>query len=150
MRGYKRVSDQKKKSGLDLASLIIKITLFALLVGFVLTLATLLVPITVPTAMDVDDMRFGKPFPFMIQSFSGVPHEDFFPAKCIPKFTERYSTVIDMWMFLASFIFNSAIAAAVTIGVRCYMSRRAQKKDTLPEVEVVDGFAVTENEKDLT
>ncbi len=143
------MSEQKKKSGLDLASLIIKITLFALLVGFVLTLATLLVPITVPTAMDVDDMRFGKPFPFMIQSFSGVPHEDFFPAKCIPKFTERYSTVIDMWMFLASFAVNSAIAAIVTVVVRFYMKRRAQKKDALPEVEVVDGFSVTENEKDL-
>jgi hypothetical protein len=144
------LSDQKKKSGLDLASLIIKIALFAILVGFVLTLATLLVPITVPTAMDVDDMRFGKPFPFMIQSFSGLPNEEAFPIKCIPKFTERYSTVIDMWMFLASFGVNSVIAAGVIVSVRAYLKRRAKKNEDIPQAEVIDGFAVTENEKDLT
>ncbi len=149
-REKKIITKEEKDRRLSVAAAIIKTLLFALVIGFVLTLATLLVPVTVESAEAVDDMRFGMPFAYLKQSFSGIPNSEFFPCKVIPKFTERYSTEIDVWMFLASFAVNSVIATGVTFLVkkqkcRCKAKNEAEAE---PEIEIKDSFAVTEDKKE--
>ena len=144
----KVLTKEEKDRRLSTASTIVKTAFLALLFGFLLTLATLLVPTTVESAAAVDDMRFGLPFRYLIQSFAGLPNEEFFPCKVIPKFTERYTTEIDLWMLLASFLVNSIICAAIIIAVKKYSNRKKQSTP-VSDPEIKNGFAVTEDKKDL-
>lgn len=100
---------------------VVKIIITVLIVmgiGFVLTVLSACIPITLQTTADLDSMKFGKPFPFLIQKYAGIVPEEWFPGLCTPKFTNGYSTHIEVVNFIFSWILISAVLMAVVAIIR--------------------------------
>lgn len=116
-----------------IAAEVVKLLLIGLAVGLLLTFLSLLVPVRVENALAVADMRFGKPFAFLFQSFLRPVNEEFFPCRVIPKFTDGYQTLLSPGMFCASWGINSLIGIGIVVLLRFV---RKKKKRSEPEPEV--------------
>lgn len=92
--------------------------LIILAVGFLITVISAWIPIRLNGIHDLDKMEFGKPFPFLIQKYAGLVPEEWFPGLCTPKFTNGYSTHIEVVNFIFSWILISAVLMAVVAIIR--------------------------------
>ena len=107
---------------------IIKCVIIALVIGFVLTVLSAFIPITLYSYHDLDRMAFGKPFAFLIQSFSKPVNDAWFPGMVSPKFSDGYSTKIELGMFLVSFGINSVIGGIAVTCIGFLKKNRKKKK----------------------
>lgn len=121
------MSKQSDHEKYEILFLVLRCIVFALLTGFILTLLSAFYPITLYTYNDLDRMAFGKPFAFLIQSYSKPVNDAWFPGMVTPKFSDGYSTEIAFGMFLASWGINTVIGG-IAVTFICLLKKNRKRK----------------------
>ena len=125
--------EEKKPSRLAVS--LVQRLILAVVLGLIVTALSAFIPIRIENAAALNNLRFGFPFPFVLQRYYGVLYEDCFPGSAPPQFhADACYTTLSAGNFFLSAGINAAVIAAVLIGIFLLRRRIHTAKEPLPEI----------------
>ena len=122
----KTPASEKKPSPMALS--VVRCVILAVVLGILITVISGLMPIRIENPDALDNMRFGFPFPFIIQHYYGVLYDDWFPGYAPPQFkADACVTELSPGGFFLSAGMNSAFLAVIFVSLTLWRKKRKEK-----------------------
>lgn len=126
-------TEEKKPSRLAVS--LVQRLILAVILGLIVTVLSAFMPIRIENAAALNNLRFGFPFPFVLQRYYGVLYEDWFPGYAPPQFhADACYTTLSAGNFFLSAGINAAVIAVILIGI--FFLRRKLRTAKEPRSEI--------------